>query len=86
MRFLVDECLPPSLAAQLRAAGHDAVSVVGLGLAGAVDLVVMEVARDQQRVLVWLTRISASCSHGAMTIIRASCSIAVRRSTRRCSR
>lgn len=51
MRFLVDECLPPSLAAQLCAAGHDAVSVVGLGLAGAADPVVMQAARDQERVL-----------------------------------
>ncbi|MGH3612056.1 MAG: DUF5615 family PIN-like protein [Pseudonocardia sp.] len=52
MRFLVDECLSPSLAVQLGAAGHDAVSVVGLGLAGAADLVVMEAAREQDRVLV----------------------------------
>lgn len=51
MKFLVDECLPPSLAAKLRAAGHDAESVVEIGLAGAVDRVVLETARKQERVL-----------------------------------
>jgi predicted nuclease of predicted toxin-antitoxin system len=49
---LVDECLPPSLAEQLSAVGHDAVSVVGIGLAGSADGVVMQAARDQKRVLV----------------------------------
>ncbi len=48
----VDECLPPSLAVQLSVAGHDAVSVVGLGLAGSADVGVMAAARDQERVLV----------------------------------
>ena len=52
MRFVVDECLPPSLAVQLSAAGHDAVSVTDLGLAGSADIVVMQAARDQERVLV----------------------------------
>lgn len=52
VKFLIDECLPRLLAIQLCAAGHDAVSVVGLGLAGASDQVVMEAAREQGRVLV----------------------------------
>lgn len=52
MRLLVDECLPPSLAVVLREAGHDAASVIDLGLAGATDVVVMAAACEQERVLV----------------------------------
>ena len=51
MRFLVDECLSRSLAAELRAAGHDAVSVVEHGLGGATDIVVLDAAREEERVL-----------------------------------
>lgn len=51
MRFLVDECLSPTLAANLRHAGHDAVHIVDLGKCGAPDTVVMQVARLQRRVL-----------------------------------
>lgn len=51
MRFLVGECLSPTLAANLRHAGHDAVHIVDLGKCGAPDTVVMQVARLQRRVL-----------------------------------
>lgn len=51
MRFLVDECLSPTLAANLRHAGHDAVHIVDLGKCGTPDTVVMQVARLQRRVL-----------------------------------
>ncbi len=52
MRFLVDECLSPALAAALHEAGHDAVHIVDLGQRGAPDTVVMQLARLQHRVLV----------------------------------
>jgi predicted nuclease of predicted toxin-antitoxin system len=51
VRFLVDECLSPTLAANLRHAGHDAVHIVDLGKCGVPDTVVMQVARLQRRVL-----------------------------------
>ena len=51
MKFLVDECPSPTLAAALQEAGHDAVHIVDLGERGAADTVVMQVARLQQRVL-----------------------------------
>jgi predicted nuclease of predicted toxin-antitoxin system len=52
VRFLVDECLSPALAAALCKGGHDAVHIVDLGQRGAPDTVVMQLARLQQRVLV----------------------------------
>lgn len=52
MRFLVDECLPPSLATILRSNEHDAVSVADLDLRGATDDVIMATAAEQRRVLV----------------------------------
>lgn len=51
MKFLVDECLSPTLATNLRQAGHDAVHIADLGMCGAQDTVVMQVARIQRRVL-----------------------------------
>lgn len=52
MRLLVDECLRPALAHALRAAGHDAVHLTELGLAGCADNVVMERAQADGRVVV----------------------------------
>ena len=40
-RLLVDENLPPALAAMLRQAGHDAVHVNQVGLAGTEDPTIM---------------------------------------------
>jgi predicted nuclease of predicted toxin-antitoxin system len=51
VRFLVDECLSPTLAANLQEAGHDAVHIVDLGVRGSPDTVVMQLARLQRRVL-----------------------------------
>ena len=44
--------LPPATAAQLNALGHEAVSVVEAGLAGADDAAVYALALDHQRVVV----------------------------------
>ncbi|MGQ0467199.1 MAG: DUF5615 family PIN-like protein [Sporichthyaceae bacterium] len=52
MRFLVDECLSPTIADLLQAAGHDAVHVVGMGLGGQPDVDVMAVAVADGRILV----------------------------------
>jgi len=52
VRFLIDECLSPTLATLLRDHGHDAVHLVELDSLGAPDLVVMRLAREQRRILV----------------------------------
>lgn len=54
MKFLVDENLSPLHARTLRALGYDAVSVVELGLSGADDSRVRDVAIEQDRILVTL--------------------------------
>ncbi len=54
MRFLLDENLSPLHVRTLRALGHDAVSVVELGISGADDSVVREAAIKQEWVLVTL--------------------------------
>jgi len=51
VRFLVDECLSPTLATNLQGAGHDAVHIADLGMCGVQDTKVMQVARIQRRVL-----------------------------------
>lgn len=52
MRFLVDEMFAADVARQLVAAGHDAVHVQQLGLAGAEDSVVLARAAEGDRVVV----------------------------------
>jgi predicted nuclease of predicted toxin-antitoxin system len=52
VRWLIDEMLPPATAAELIDRGHDAVSVIGLGLAGQPDLVVFDIAVLQDRIVV----------------------------------
>ena len=52
MKWLVYEMLPPGLTDQLSALGHDATSVHELGLLGASDDVVFDVAVRQGRVIV----------------------------------
>jgi predicted nuclease of predicted toxin-antitoxin system len=52
MRFLVDNNLSPKLADLIRAAGHDVSHVRDLGLAGALDQVVLDRARNERRVLI----------------------------------
>lgn len=52
MRFLIDECLNLRAATLLNEAGHDAVHVAAIGLAGHPDVEVMALARTETRVLV----------------------------------
>ncbi len=52
MRWLIDEMLPPSTAAELNGLGHDAVGVVEAGLAQAADEDLYLLAVEQQRVVV----------------------------------
>ncbi len=52
MKWLIDEMLPPRLAGELSVLGHDAASVHELGLLGASDEVVFDVAVRQRRVIV----------------------------------
>lgn len=54
MKLLLDENLSSVHAQMLRELGHDAVSVVELGLAGADDAVVRESAIESKRVLITL--------------------------------
>lgn len=52
MKFLIDNNLSPLLADALKAAGHDAVHLRGLGMQAATDHVVLEHARADERILV----------------------------------
>lgn len=52
MKFLVDEMFSPTVARLLREAGHDAESVLELGLAGSEDSQVLDRAARQGQVLV----------------------------------
>jgi predicted nuclease of predicted toxin-antitoxin system len=52
VRFLIDECLPAALAAELRDAGHDCVHVYEIGLGGQPDEQIMALADRDQRILV----------------------------------
>lgn len=52
MRWLIDEMLPPTTAAELNRRGHDAASVADLGLGGQADPVIFDTATSQRRVVV----------------------------------
>ena len=54
MKFKTDENLPVEVAAAMRAAGHDAVSVLDQDLGGWADPRVAEICRSEERVLVSL--------------------------------
>ena len=56
MRFKLDENIDVRAAAVLEQAGHDVATVVGQRLAGAVDTVVAEAVRVEDRILVTLDR------------------------------
>jgi hypothetical protein len=51
MKFKVDENLPAGIAEDLRAAGHEAVTVVDQGLAGAPDSVLLATIQSEARAL-----------------------------------
>ncbi len=52
MRFLIDNNLSPAVATGLRAHGHDAEHLRDYGLAAAPDEIVLDRARQEQRVLI----------------------------------
>ena len=52
MRFLIDNALPPRLAALLVAAGHDAVHVRAYGMQAAEDKRILARALDEDRIVV----------------------------------
>jgi predicted nuclease of predicted toxin-antitoxin system len=52
VRWLLDEMLPPACVAELRSRGHDAISVLDVGMAGAPDAEVFERAVREARVVV----------------------------------
>jgi predicted nuclease of predicted toxin-antitoxin system len=52
VRFLIDECLPPSIARLLRAAGHHCAHVYELGLGGQPDEQIMALADRENRILI----------------------------------
>ena len=54
MRIKLDENLPDGAADVLRAAGHDAVTVLDQGMGGGVDPVIAEVCKRESRALVTL--------------------------------
>ena len=56
MKFKLDENLPLELGPDLRAAGHDADTVVDENLAGASDPVVVEASRNERRILLTLDK------------------------------
>lgn len=52
MKFLIDMPVTPDAVPHLRAAGHDAIHAVDLGLSRSPDSQVLEVARREERVIV----------------------------------
>ena len=54
MRFKVDENLPAEVAELLRAAGHDAVSMLDQNLGGRADRIIADIVRGEKRALITL--------------------------------
>ena len=52
MRFLIDAMLPPQVADQLNALGHDALSPASLGSPSLPDRVLIDIAASDARVIV----------------------------------
>lgn len=69
MRFLLDEGMSPRVAEVLSGAGHDARHVRDLGLASANDPIVLQAARDDDRVLLTLdTDFGALLAHSGAAL------------------
>lgn len=56
MKFKIDENLPTEIAADLRAAGHEADSVTDQGLAGAPDALIMSRVQSEGRVVLTMDK------------------------------
>jgi predicted nuclease of predicted toxin-antitoxin system len=56
MKFKIDENLPGEVAADRRAAGHDAETIVEEGLTGAPDALVMQSVQQERRVLLTMDK------------------------------
>jgi len=52
VKWVIDEMLPPTMAVELRAMAHDAVSVYEIGLAETADSVIIETAVAESRIVV----------------------------------
>lgn len=52
MKFLIDMPVTPDAGPHLRAAGHDAIHALDLGLARSTDSQVLDVARREERVII----------------------------------
>jgi predicted nuclease of predicted toxin-antitoxin system len=65
MRFLVDNALSPTVAVRLATAGHDAIHVRDRGLQAAPDLEVLNLASDEDRIIV-----SADTDFGTILALR----------------
>ena len=65
MRFLLDENVSHRVCPYLKTAGHDAVHVADIGLTSTDDQVILDRARDQDRILV-------SCDHDFVQLLFAS--------------
>jgi predicted nuclease of predicted toxin-antitoxin system len=54
VKFKIDENLPVEIAVFLSAAGHDAITVIDQGIAGAVDSHIINICSREKRVLITL--------------------------------
>lgn len=76
MKFKLDENLPTELAADLRALGHDAETVLDEGLRGAADATLVRAAAAEARILLTLDKGIAnllqypSHEHGGVVLFR----------------
>jgi predicted nuclease of predicted toxin-antitoxin system len=65
VKFLVDACLSPVVAARLAGAGHDAVHVADLSMTGAADEELLPLAAAEERVIV-----TADTDFGTLLAVR----------------